>query len=222
MRLGCRKDKVERQGKTRQGRARRGPAQGALRVASVLALAPSPRQGRARAALGRRHRLQPIHRRRTQRSKADPHGPRCTAPHERRVNRVQLKDPAPATAPPDRIARNRPSTDRPAFIRPGSRVRRFGKNAERISRPPVERVELKSGPAIPFSMGQGAARGGAAGSGFVRCSAGGHDAPDLGRSGGGLYAKLAKFVGLCRFSQVKHPSPTLRRKGTKNDTYSRI
>ncbi len=76
MRLGCRQDKVERQGKTRQGRARRGPAPGALRVASVLALAPSPRQGRARAALGRRHRLQPIHRRRTQRSKADPHGSR--------------------------------------------------------------------------------------------------------------------------------------------------
>ncbi len=83
---------------TRQDPARpRAPrsGQGALRVASVLALAPSPRQGRARAALGRRHRLQPIHRCRTQRSKADPHGPRCTAPHERRVHRVRLKGPRP-------------------------------------------------------------------------------------------------------------------------------
>ncbi len=107
MRLGCRQDKVERQGKTRPGRARRGPAQGALRVASVLALAPSPRQGRARAALGRRHRLPPIHRRRTQRSNADPHGPRCAASHEQRVNRVRLNARRPwmvlATGPAHRL-----------------------------------------------------------------------------------------------------------------------
>ena len=112
------------------------PGQGALRVASVLALAPSPRQGRARAALGRRHRLQPIHRRRTQRSKADPHGPRCTAPHERRVNCVRLKawgvgqgplrsrfrNPAGRSAPGDRIRPVRRRTRAP--VRSASDLRR--------------------------------------------------------------------------------------------------
>ncbi len=103
------------------------PGQGALRVASVLALAPSPRQGRARAALGRRHRLPPIHRCRTQRSKADPHGPRCTASHERRVNRVRLKgrrrDGFRIRTPPARPARSGSASAGPCFRRPAPGAR---------------------------------------------------------------------------------------------------